>query len=215
MIRIGIDYSITSPSVCIEKEDGYRFISFYDNEGKDIENSKSKKFHYYKELVNVIDVNSYNRIVDKSNYRNEQLTKMKCASGLSNLILSKILDEINNDGVIKDEIEMGIEGFSYGSVSSSTIDLIMFQSFLRSDILQKFPFVNLNIISPTECKKKLSGKGNSNKEQMIKSFIENKLNDEKLTENNFWKYCVENNLDFKNCKPIDDLVDSYSILKSI
>ena len=28
-------------------------------------------------------------------------------------------------------------------------------------------------------------------------------------------YCKDNNLDYKNIKPIDDLVDSYAILKSI
>jgi hypothetical protein len=61
----------------------------------------------------------------------------------------------------------------------------------------------------------LFGKGNAKKEDMIKSFIDNKLNDDLLLNNNFWKYCNENGVDFKQPKPIDDLVDAYGILKCI
>ena len=66
-----------------------------------------------------------------------------------------------------------------------------------------------------EGKKKLSNKGNANKDIMIDSFINNNLKDENLLSNSFWNYCKDNNLDYKNIKPIDDLVDSYAILKSI
>jgi hypothetical protein len=50
---------------------------------------------------------------------------------------------------------------------------------------------------------------------MIQSFIDNRLEDDILIENIFWKHCNENNVDFKQPKPIDDLVDAYGILKSI
>jgi hypothetical protein len=73
----------------------------------------------------------------------------------------------------------------------------------------------LNIISPTEGKKMLFGKGNAKKEDMIQSFIDNRLNDNVLIENSFWNYCKENDIDFKQPKPIDDLVDAYGILKCI
>ena len=50
---------------------------------------------------------------------------------------------------------------------------------------------------------------------MIQSFIDNRLKDDILESNAFWKYCKENGVDFKQPKPIDDLVDAYGILKSI
>jgi hypothetical protein len=73
----------------------------------------------------------------------------------------------------------------------------------------------LNIVSPTEGKKVLFGKGNAKKDDMIQSFIDNRLEDEILIKNVFWQYCKTNGVDFKQPKPIDDLVDAYGILKSI
>jgi hypothetical protein len=61
----------------------------------------------------------------------------------------------------------------------------------------------------------LFGKGNAKKDDMIQSFIDNKLNDDALLKCALWKYCKENGVDFKQPKPIDDLVDAYGILKSI
>ena len=42
MIKIGIDYSLISPAVCIYKDGEYSFISFFDDYGKDWKGSKSK-----------------------------------------------------------------------------------------------------------------------------------------------------------------------------
>lgn len=50
---------------------------------------------------------------------------------------------------------------------------------------------------------------------MIQSFIENRINDSEIENNELWKFCAKNELDYKNIKPIDDLVDSFGILKSI
>ena len=50
---------------------------------------------------------------------------------------------------------------------------------------------------------------------MIQSFINNRLEDDELMASAFWKYCKKNGVDFKQPKPIDDLVDAYGILKSI
>lgn len=216
-MKLGIDFSLTSPSMCIELKDRYRFISFFDR-GND-NWKKLKKYQNHRELDGVIDLYSYNRIIDKSDYRKEQLSKIKCANDISEYIIQAIIRELqrSDESVlsISNHIIIGIEGFSYGSKSSSYIDLIMFQSVLRSKLVSEFPFMKLNIIPPTESKKVLSGKGNADKEEMIRSFIENRLNDDKLVNSKFWKYLYKKEIDWKNIKPIDDLVDSYSILKSI
>ena len=50
---------------------------------------------------------------------------------------------------------------------------------------------------------------------MIQAFIDIRLKDDELTKSEFWKYCKSNGVDFKQPKPIDDLVDAYGILKSV
>ena len=209
MIKIGIDFSLTSPAICVYKNDSYSFISFFNDNGKDWKKSKSKLYKYHNELCDIIDVIPYTRKIDDSNYRNEQKTKMADALMIVNLIIEKLKTIIDEDVII------GLEGFSYGSISSSTLDLAMYNSFLRMKLIENFGSNVLNIISPTEGKKMLFGKGNAKKEDMIQSFIDNKLNDDVLINNIFWKYCKKNDVDFKQPKPIDDLVDAYGILKCI
>ena len=209
MIKIGIDFSLTSPAICVYKNGEYSFISFFNDGGKDWKKSKSKTYRYHNELNNIIDVIPYTRQIDDSNYRNEQKTKMADALMIVSLIIEKLKTIIDGDVII------GLEGFSYGSVSSSTLDLAMYNSFLRMKLIENFGSDCLNIISPTEGKKKLFGKGNANKEDMIQAFIDNRLEDNDLLNNAFWSYCKENGVDFKQPKPIDDLVDAYGILKSI
>lgn len=209
MIKIGIDFSLTSPAICVYKNGEYNFISFFNDSGKDWRKSKSKTYKYHNELCEIIDVIPYTRKIDDINYRSEQKSKMEDALVIANLIIDKL------KSIIDDDVIIGLEGFSYGSISSSTLDLAMYNSFLRMKLIENFGSDVLNIISPTEGKKMLFGKGNAKKEDMINSFIDNRLEDDVLEKNYFWKYCKENGVDFKQPKPIDDLVDAYGILKCI
>jgi hypothetical protein len=129
------------------------------------------------------------------------------------MIVNIIIEKLKT--IIDDDVIIGLEGFSYGSISSSTLDLAMYNSFLRMKLIENFGSDCLHIVSPTEGKKMLFGKGNAKKDDMIQAFIDNRLEDSELTNNAFWKYCSKNGVDFKQPKPIDDLVDSYGILKSI
>ena len=209
MIKIGIDFSLTSPAICIYKNDEYIFISFFNDSGKDWKHSKSKIYKYHNDLCDIIDVIPYTRKIDDDIYRNEQRTKMADALMITNLIIDKL------KSIIDDDVVIGLEGFSYGSISSSTLDLAMYNSFLRMRLIEIFGSDCLNIISPTEGKKVLFGKGNAKKEDMIQAFIDNNLKDEVLIKNALWQYCKTNGVDYKQPKPIDDLVDAYAILKSI
>lgn len=217
-MKIGIDFSLTSPSMCVETEKYYRFISLFDKANMDWKNSRNKKFHYHRELDGKIDLYSFNRIIDKSDYRKEQYSKLKCAVDLSDYIVQTITRELtrSDEPVLScdNPITIAIEGFSYSSKSSSYIDLVMYQSILRSKLFENFPYMKLHIIPPTEIKKKFTGKGNATKEEMIKSFI-NITEDEKLLKTKLHKYCKEQELDYNNIKPIDDLIDAFGILKSI
>lgn len=208
MIKIGIDFSLTSPAICVYKNNEYKFISFFNDGGKDWKKSKSKLYRYHKDLCDIIEVIPYTREIDSTNYRIEQKTKMSDALMIVNLIIEKLKT------IIDDDVIIGLEGFSYGSISSSTLDLAMYNSFLRMKLIENFGSDCLNIVSPTEGKKILFGKGNAKKEDMIQAFIDNRLDDNILIDSELWKYC-NNGVDFKQPKPIDDLVDAYGILKSI
>ena len=210
MIKIGIDYSLISPAICVYKDGEYSFISFFDDYGKNWQAGKIKAFHYHKELSEFMEMNPYTRHIDKKDYREEQKTKMTAAKMIAHKISNRLVELVGDEEVI-----IGLEGFSYGSISSSTLDLALFNSFLRIKLLEDFGEDCLVIISPTEGKKNLSGKGNAKKDDMIQAFIENRTNDLDIERCPFWKYCKENELDYKNIKPIDDLVDSYGILRSI
>ena len=210
MIKIGIDYSLISPAVCVYKDGEYSFISFFDDYGKDWKEGKSKTFLYHRLLSGIIEQNPYTRNISTSDYREEQRTKMIAAKMIANKISERLKEIVGDEVVI-----IGLEGFSYGSISSSTLDLALFNSFLRIKLLEDFGENCLVIISPTEGKKRLSGKGNAKKEDMIQAFIENRTEDPDIEKCPFWKFCKENELDYKNIKPIDDLVDSWSILKTI
>lgn len=209
MIKIGIDFSLTSPAICVYKNNEYKFISFFNDGGKDWKKSKSKSYRYHKDLCDIIEVIPYTREIDSTNYRIEQKTKMSDALMIVNLIIEKLKT------IIDDDVIIGLEGFSYGSISSSTLDLAMYNSFLRMKLIENFGSDCLNIVSPTEGKKILFGKGNAKKEDMIQAFIDNRLDDNILIDSELWKYCNKNGVDFKQPKPIDDLVDAYGILKSI
>ena len=132
MIRIGIDFSLTSPAICVYKNGKYNFISFFNDGGKDWRKSKSKNYKYHNDLCKIIDVIPYTRQIDDSNYRYEQKTKMADAIMIVNLIIDKL------KAIIDDEVIIGLEGFSYGSISSSTLDLAMYNSFLRMKLIENF-----------------------------------------------------------------------------
>lgn len=213
MIRIGIDFSLNSPSVCINiNNEKLYFISFFNDEGKDWKNSKSEKFQYHNILNNnIVEMIPYTRKINKDDYRLEQKTKMEDAMLLADIIVNR-LKEYSNDS----DLKIGIEGFSYSSKGSSFIDLIIYNSFLRKKLVDEFGFEKINIISPSEAKKKFSGKGNSNKEKMILSFKENYIKLDLIANSKLFKFVNEIEINYKKIpKPIDDLVDSCGICISI
>lgn len=206
MVRIGIDYSLTSPALCIEKNNKLHFISLFDTHGNNYK--KSIRYRYYNEIGNIVEVIPYVTCINKMSYISEQQCKIYSAHLITSLIMS-VIDKYVGD----DTCYIAIEGFSYGSMSNSVVDLIMYQSFLRCDLMNKYGAENIFVVSPSEVKKRLCGKGNANKEDMINAFISNTLNDSMLENNELYMYLIENELDFKHIKPIDDICDSYAVLR--
>ena len=100
MIKIGIDFSLTSPAICVYKNGKYSFISFFNDNGKDWKHSKSKTYRYHNDLCGIIEVIPYTRKIDDSNYRNEQKTKLAVALMIVNLIIDKLKQIIDDEVII-------------------------------------------------------------------------------------------------------------------
>lgn len=105
-----------------------------------------------------------------------------------------------------------IEGFSFCSKGASAIDLIIYQSILRSKIKESgYPLI---VVSPSQGKSALSGRGNADKMEMIKSFITNSPNIPYIEENSFWQFLQDYKINEKKLKSIDDICDSVGIMSS-
>jgi len=219
---IGIDFSLNSPSITMKfkhnNNEQYKFCSFFNSDGKDWKVKDLKSYKNHKTIGN--DINNkdvymidYTRNITATDYTEKESQKIADAQFLSQLIVDFIKSFINENRIEYLNIKIAIEGFSYGSKGAAYNDLIMYNSFLRKELLTLTSADNICVFSPKHAKK-LAGNGNADKEYMINAFIENKLKDDLIEKTYLYKYCSEN-LDMKNLKPVDDLVDSYFILKCL
>lgn len=219
---IGIDFSLNSPSITMKfkhnNNEQYKFCSFFNSDGKDWKVKDLKSYKNHKTIGN--DINNkdvymigYTRNITATDYTKKESQKIADAQFLSQLIVDFIKSFINENCIEYLNIKIAIEGFSYGSKGAAYNDLIMYNSFLRKELLTLTSADNICVFSPKHAKK-LAGNGNADKEYMINAFIENKLKDDLIEKTYLYKYC-SSNLDIKNLKPVDDLVDSYFILKCL
>jgi len=217
-LLVGIDFSLNSPSITIkyvfENEEHYQFCSFFNTDGREWLMKDIKAFKNHKALNNNTDVYMmpYERKITASDYTEKESQKIADAQQLSQLIVNYIKAFINETNLKLTNIKVAIEGFSYGSKGAAYNDLIMYNSFLRKELLTLTTADNIFVFSPKHAKK-LAGNGNADKIYMINAFVENKLKDSLIEKTDLFKYC--SSLDMKNLKPVDDLIDSYFILNCL
>ncbi len=212
---VGIDFSLNSPSLCIFNSTEYEFISFSNYEKDSLIKKKiPKALEIHKELLDnkYADIYLYDRRRKNDDYAIDQFQKIQDATNLANDIINILTKKVNNSK----NINIAIEGFSYGSKGNAFIDLIIFNSFLRSKLYDNFGN-NISVFSPSAIKMH-AGKGNANKLMMYEYFKKNVLKDIILGQSLFWKWLTNNDNKCVNAKkdivkPIDDLVDAYFICK--
>ena len=96
--------------------------------------------------------------------------------------------------------EVGIEGYSFGSKSSSLFNIAENCGVLKHKLWKNQ--TNIKQYAPSEIKKFFSGKGNANKEYMFNTLLTNESID------------LIDMLGIKTYEsPVSDIVDSYAILK--
>lgn len=213
MTYIGIDFSLNSPAVCVKNHDGhYRFISFF-NFGDRLWDSKKipKAFSVHRELSenDTILAIPYNRKVSSKDFLENQREKLIDGKTIANLIVNHLIEFYGTD-----RVKLALEGFSYGSTGNSFIDIVQYNTFLRSLMLDTYSAKNIYIVQPSHVKK-LAGKGNANKHFMAKAFQDNVLNDPELEKTKLWNWVKDKDFSEKIPKPVDDMIDSYFIMKTL
>lgn len=85
---------------------------------------------------------------------------------LEDIILG-VRDMINGNSNADEECHICLEGLSYGSKSSSMLDLAGLHHVLRHQIMYSWGGIPRTIVPPQTLKKWVCGKGNVKKEQML------------------------------------------------
>ena len=184
--------SKNSPALCLREDDNLKFISFIrDSERK----SNYEKYKLFKDSGVEIVFNTRN--TKEKEYSKLERFKIEDAVLLADKIVEYL--PLNTDMI-------GLEGFSYNSIGNSGLDIAGYAYCLRSSIYKKFGANKLSIFAPSQVKR-LSGKGNANKEFIYNYF---KAKNETVLKNNlFWQRINDDTIKFE--KPVDDLIDSYLV----
>ena len=188
-IFIGIDPSINSTGICIQKYNDnilkkeYFFIIKPNKLTKSEGKINIKGFQYC--IYPKIDLSQYQNSHEQEYYKTINI-----------LSIMEVLTTIIKKYTTKnDNIIVIMEGISYGSSirTKSIFDLAGLNYLLRDTIIQN-KNIKLLICPTTEIKKFASGKGNSDKDILIEAFL--------------ILYPQ-----FKDIKKIDDMVDAYFMCK--
>ena len=179
-IRVGIDPSINSTGICVHNIDNDS-TKYYIISSKMTKKMKDFKHSYIEYLP-------YNKLEAKDcGYSDKENRKF---SNIVN-ICGKILDILDLFRRPDNDLEVFMEGVSYGSVGSAAlVDLSFLNAAIRMSLVNiGVPFT---IVSPTSLKKFACANGQADKNLMIDA----------------WKRMDKNIADIKDLK-IDDLADSY------
>ena len=137
--NIGIDISLSSTAVYISSESDDYIFSYLND---DKVNKWAKKI----ENINNVKIRRLEHLIKKDNYSDLEVQKLTKYDSISDLII----DDIHNI-VEENECEINIEGYSYGSKTSSINDIIALSTLIRLKVLRNLN-CNLHIISPNSLK---------------------------------------------------------------
>ena len=184
----GIDYSLTSPAICVWRAENDRLFDFDSCDVYYLENSSRRK-------------SPSNGIL---NFHSELYTEWETEEERHEL-LSKWAMEIVNGSQAWLTTAVFIEGYAFATSGKSHVRSVAENTGLLKHKMYKVkqPFTS---IPPTVIKKYATGKGNANKEIMYDAFCA-----EILTPPDLKSRLTPNSKKLRN--PVTDIVDSYFICK--
>lgn len=210
---IGIDFSIKSPGITIRDHSGIHFYSLprTDVIREDCEISLKDAG------VDVRKLRAEGKLPSNATIAMRERSSLIDSVYETNEIVDIITAVTEN--TVGANIYVGLEGFSFGSSGNRLAQLSGYQWLLRYRLLEDchVPFQNIYIFSPMTVKA-TAGKGNLKKEGMIEAFLAD--SDDDLADNQLWIEMKENPSSFQNkkgqwLKPIDDIIDSFWVLKTL
>lgn len=150
---IGLDLSINSTGVCINKDN--KKFKYYI-----ITNKTSRAYLNFDNKY--INIRIYNKLQPEGDYTQKESTKTR---NIYNIV--SIIEEI----IKKEKPDCcNIEGISYGSRNSGAlVDLAGLNFMVRQMLIKNN--INYNIISPTANKKFAVGNGGVEKDVIVNSFL--------------------------------------------
>lgn len=199
MILSGIDFSINSAAICIYDGSSYSWLHF---------GREGTKYHW-------LGNRNFNQIITPKrslvkNYCSNERVKMRDAIDLCY--------SITNELAKRNVTHLAFEGHSFGSKGNSLLELVSYQFLLRFMILEShiLDINNMFFYSPMTIKA-FAGSGKFNKVQLLEKFME--LEDVTLRNSQVYDSIVTNIGEVlkkdKIVKPVDDVVDSFWILKKL
>ncbi len=200
---LGIDFSIKSTAACLKYGNDYTFYTF----ARDTVIKEDTALALRAAGVIVDTVIDEPALPKKASIAQREQSSLSDAKVLIPTI-TKWFSDLN----IK---SFGIEGFSFASTGNRLAQISGYQWVLRWE-LSKISDGKMWIFSPMTVKA-TAGKGNYKKEQMIEAFIQSE--DSCLQKTGLWQALKSHPTLFQTkrgawLKPIDDIVDSYWVLRT-
>lgn len=225
MIFVGIDISIDSTAMCIEKNDEKKLFNYTTNKPT----YKWNKLFSNNVIFRYIDYD-YKREIERI-----EMDKLNEFYDVNDMILNDLLNNIDDDVCI------GIEGFNYGLTNTNIIvDIVEFSTMLKININENFFKYkkHIEIISPKSIKKLVCeytyGEkyiqpktkkifrnsdgipgGSFQKSDMLKAMLDYDMKTPitVLVKENINDLIAKNGKDVR--KPVDDIVDSIWICEIV
>ena len=182
----GIDYSLTSPAICVYKEEDGRYFDF-----------DGCVFHY---LFNTERQRQLAAGSGLSNLRADPYPEWQTEEERHEKLA------IWAYNLVQGCEEVFLEGYAYATVGKSHVRSVAENTGLLKHKMWKNK-VLFNTYPPTVIKKFATDKGNANKELMYEAFIAELLTPPNLTE-------ILTPKSKKIISPVSDIVDSYFIAKA-
>jgi hypothetical protein len=139
MNYIGLDISLNSTAVFIEKDDGDMKILSYTN--------KKNNNKYITDLKNFVEFFFSNKEKEEK-YSDNEIVKLLYYEMLSDEIVNSIKKNI-------DETQKTFcfcEGYSFSKNTSSILDIVSLSTMIKIKLLNNIKNINLSIIAPTSLK---------------------------------------------------------------
>ena len=199
---MGVDYSINSPAICIFRDNRYFWLS----QPKPEKSKKGLKIQEEVAELDEITLEFQPPVTDPENYSKNDVLKISRYNDVAENFLSQLQFALGPDNK---KIEVGFEGYSFGSNSNNLIDIVSATTCFKVKFLSRISNEkDMRVFAPSTIKKHAGG-GRLKKRELFDVFVENRLEDEILEKTDVWKFCQDLQLGQKVPKPLDDLIDAY------